>query len=152
LISQNSSIASLIESHKSEHVVPFRETPLVNPKRRSIYFEQQRNKHRARSSSNTTPSLSSLASRSQSMPKFNSKNSTRRSQSPVTTPTIEHYFQQQHPSSRSSSPKSFSVNSDHGFGSECASHLSSSKDLKFFFYFQFFSYKRFSKCTKWLYI
>jgi hypothetical protein len=71
------------------------------------------------------------------MPKFNSKNSTRRSQSPVTTPTIEHYFQQQHPSSRSSSPKSFSVNSDHGFGSECASHLSSSRNfnfLNFFFY------------------
>ncbi|CAF0957509.1 unnamed protein product [Adineta steineri] len=126
LVSQNHSIASLIETHKSEHVVPFRDTPLINPKRRSIYIEQQRNKHRARSSSNTTPLSSSSTNRSQSMPKFNSNNSTRRSQSPITTPTIEHYFQQQHPSSRSSSPKSFSVNSDHGFGSECASHLSSS--------------------------
>jgi hypothetical protein len=58
------------------------------------------------------------------MPKLNSKNSSRRSQSPLTTPTIENYLQQ-HPSSRSSSPKSFSVNSDHGLGSECASHLSS---------------------------
>ncbi|CAF3564455.1 unnamed protein product [Rotaria socialis] len=124
LVSQNSSIASLIQSHKSEHVVPFRETPLINPKRRSIYIEQKRDRHRARSSSNTTPS-SSLASRSQSMPKLNVNNYIRSSQSPVTTPTIEHYFQQQNPSSRSSSPKSFSVNSDHGFGSECASHLSS---------------------------
>jgi hypothetical protein len=55
------------------------------------------------------------------MPKLNPS---RQSQSPLTTPTIEHYFQQQqqNPSSRSSSPKSFS---DHGFGSECASHLSS---------------------------
>jgi hypothetical protein len=74
------------------------------------------------------------------MPKLNSKNSSRRSQSPVTTPTIEHYFQQQqqqHPSSRSSSPKSFSVNSDHGFGSECASHLSSGKIFfNRFFYFK----------------
>ncbi|UJR38535.1 hypothetical protein I4U23_031202 [Adineta vaga] len=119
LISENPSIASLIQSHKSEHVVPFRELPLINPKRRSIYIEQQRNKHRARSSSNTTPSSSSLTSRSQSMPKFLSNNSTRQSQSP----TIEHYFQQQqHPSSRSSSPKSFS---DQGLGSECTSHLSS---------------------------
>ncbi|CAF3616590.1 unnamed protein product [Rotaria sp. Silwood1] len=124
LVSQNSSIASIIQSHKSEHVVPFREAPLINPKRRSIYIEQKRDKHRARSSSNTTPS-SSLTSRSQSMPKLNVNNFIRPSQSPVTTPTIEHYFQQQNPSSRSSSPKSFSVNSDHGFGSECASHLSS---------------------------
>jgi ankyrin repeat protein len=118
LVSQNNSIASLIQSHKIEHVVPFRESPLINPKRRSIYIEQDRDKHRARSSSTTTPS-SSLTSRSQSMPKLNAN------QSPITTPTIEHYFQQQHPSSRSSSPKSFSVNSDHGFGSECNSHLSS---------------------------
>ncbi|CAF1148905.1 unnamed protein product [Rotaria sordida] len=124
LVSQNSSIASIIQSHKSEHIVPFREAPLINPKRRSIYIEQKRDKHRARSSSNTTP-LSSLNSRSQSMPKLNVNNFIRPSQSPITTPTIEHYFQQQNPSSRSSSPKSFSVNSDHGFGSECASHLSS---------------------------
>ncbi|CAF1289480.1 unnamed protein product [Rotaria sordida] len=124
LVSQNSSIASIIQSHKSEHIVPFREAPLINPKRRSIYIEQKRDKHRARSSSNTTP-LSSLNSRSQSMPKLNVNNFIRPSQSPVTTPTIEHYFQQQNPSSRSSSPKSFSVNSDHGLGSECASHLSS---------------------------
>ncbi|CAF4915746.1 unnamed protein product, partial [Rotaria socialis] len=81
---QNSSIASLIQSHKSEHVVPFRETPLINPKRRSIYIEQKRDRHRARSSSNTTPS-SSLASRSQSMPKLNVNNYIRSSQSPVTT-------------------------------------------------------------------
>ncbi len=122
MVSQNNSLALLIQSHKPEHVVPFREIPLINPKRRSIYIEQQGNKHRARSSSHTTPS-SSLASRSQSMPKLNPA---RRSQSPLTAPTIEQYFQQQqNPSSRSSSPKSFSVNSDHGFGSECASHLSS---------------------------
>ena len=121
MVSQNNSLGLLIQSHKSEHVVPFREIPLINPKRRSIYIEQQGNKHRARSSSHTTPS-SSLASRSQSMPKLNPS---RRSQSPLTAPTIEHYFQQQNPSSRSSSPKSFSVNSDHGLGSECASHLSS---------------------------
>ena len=80
-----------------------------------------------------------VASRSQSMPKLNPKNSSRRSQSPLTTPTIEHYFQQQqqqqHPSSRSSSPKSFSVNSDHGFGSECASHLSSGKIFLIVFLF-----------------
>jgi hypothetical protein len=120
LVSQNSAVASIIQSHKSDHVVPFRETPLINPKRRSIYIDSERDKHRARSSSITTPS-SSLTSRSQSMPKLNALNSIRRSQSPITTPTIEHYFQQQHPSSRSSSPKSFSVNSDHGFGSECAS-------------------------------
>ncbi|CAF4639695.1 unnamed protein product, partial [Rotaria sp. Silwood2] len=124
LVSQNSSIASIIQSHKPEHVVPFREAPLINPKRRSIYIEQKRDKHRARSSSNTTPS-SSLTSRSQSMPKLNVNNFIRPSQSPLTTPTIEQYFQQQNRSSRSSSPKSFSVNSDHGFGSECASHLSS---------------------------
>ncbi len=110
-----------------EYVVPFRETPLINPKRRSIYIEQERDKYRARSSSISSP-LSLLANRSQSMPKLNPS---RRSQSPLTTPTIEHYFQQQHPSSRSSSPKSFSVNSDHGFGSECTSHLSSGKDFVF---------------------
>jgi hypothetical protein len=68
------------------------------------------------------------------MPKLNPS---RRSQSPLTTPTIEHYFQQQNPSSRSSSPKSFSVNSDHGFGSECASHLSSGKIPCFTFFFEF---------------
>ncbi|CAF0970670.1 unnamed protein product [Adineta ricciae] len=119
LISENHSIALLIQSHKSENVVPFCEIPLINPKRRSIYLEHQRNKHRTRSSSNTTPSSSSLASRSQSMPKFSANNSTiRQSQSP----TIEHYFQQQNPSSRSSSPKSFS---DQGLGSECTSHFSS---------------------------
>ncbi|CAF1569499.1 unnamed protein product, partial [Adineta steineri] len=71
------------------HVVPFRDTPLINPKRRSIYIEQQRNKHRARSSSNTTPLSSSSTNRSQSMPKFNSNNSTRRSQSPITSPTLK---------------------------------------------------------------
>ena len=51
------------------------------------------------------------------MPKLNPS---QRSQSP----TIELYFQQQqqNPSSRSSSPKSFS---DHGFASESTSHLSS---------------------------
>ncbi|CAF3557332.1 unnamed protein product [Adineta steineri] len=117
LVSQNSSIASIIQSHKPDHVVPFREAPLINPKRRSIYIELD--KHRTRSSSTTTPSLS-LASRSQSMPKLNGVNLLRRSNSP-----INENFCQQHPSSRSSSPKSFSVNSDHGFGSECASHLSS---------------------------
>jgi hypothetical protein len=51
------------------------------------------------------------------MPKLNGVNILRRSNSPVN----ENFFQQ-HQSSRSSSPKSFS---DHGFGSECAS---SSKD------------------------
>ena len=139
LVSHHHSIATIIESHKSDHVVPFRETPAINPKRRSIYLEQQeqqerereREKCRARSSSHSTPSLS-LTSRSQSMPKLNGLHlhdqSMRRSQSPVPVPPIEHYFQQEqpnHPSSRSSSPKSFSVNSDHGLGSECASHLSS---------------------------
>jgi hypothetical protein len=143
LVSQNNSIASIIQSHKSEHVVPFREAPLINPKRRSIYIELERDKHRARSSSTTTPSLS-LASRSQSMPKLNANQSLRRSQSPITTPTIEHYFQQQHPSSRSSSPKSFSVNSDHGFGSECASHLSSGTFFRHLFieYLFFYSIKK----------
>jgi hypothetical protein len=58
------------------------------------------------------------------MPKLNGINLLRGSHSP----TNEHLCQQ-HPSSRSSSPKSFS---DHGFGSECASHLSSSK-LKILF-------------------
>ena len=141
LVSHHHSVASIIESHKSDHVVPFRETPAINPKRRSIYLDQQeqeqqqqqqeREKCRARSSSHTTPS-SSLTSRSQSMPKLNglhlNDQSMRRSQSPVPIPPIEHYFQQEqanHPSSRSSSPKSFSVTSDHGLGSECASHLSS---------------------------
>jgi hypothetical protein len=55
------------------------------------------------------------------MPKLNGVNILRRSNSPAN----ENFFQQ-HPSSRSSSPKSFS---DHGFGSECASHLSSSRFL-----------------------
>jgi hypothetical protein len=63
------------------------------------------------------------------MPKLDGVNLLRRSNSP----TNEH-FSQQHPSSRSSSPKSFSVNSDHGFGSECASHLSSSKFEKYLFF------------------
>jgi hypothetical protein len=66
------------------------------------------------------------------MPKLDGVNLLRRSNSP----TNEH-FSQQHPSSRSSSPKSFSVNSDHGFGSECASHLSSSKFEKFSFFISF---------------
>ncbi|CAF1116801.1 unnamed protein product, partial [Rotaria sordida] len=117
LVSQNCTIATIIQSHKSDHVVPYRETPLINPKRRSIYIEKD--KHRTRSSSTTISSLS-LTNRSQSMPKLNSINILHRSNSP----SNEH-FSQQHPSSRSSSPKSFSVNSDHGFGSECASHLSS---------------------------
>lgn len=106
LISQNSSIASVIQSHKADHVVPFREAPIVNPKRRSIYIEPE--KH---------PAQLSLSSRSQSMPKLNGVNLLRRANSPSNEP-----YSQQHPSSRSSSPKSFS---DHGFGSECASHLSS---------------------------
>ena len=108
LISQNTAIASIIQSHKIDHVVPFRETPIINPKRRSIYIEHDK-----------YPTQLSLASRSQSMPKLNGVNLLRRNYSP----TNEH-SSQQHPSSRSSSPKSFS---DHGFGSECASHLSSSK-------------------------
>lgn len=108
LVSQSASIASIIQSHKCEHVVPFRETPMVNPKRRSIYFEPD--KH---------PTQLSLTNRSQSMPKLNGINLLRRANSPTNEP-----YSQQHPSSRSSSPKSFS---DHGFGSECASHLSSSK-------------------------
>ncbi len=116
LISQNSTIASIIQSHKADHVVPFRETPMINPKRRSIYIEQD--KH---------PAQLSLSSRSQSMPKLNGVNLLR----PSHSPTNEH-FSQQHPSSRSSSPKSFS---DHGFGSECASHLSSSR--LFFFSFPY---------------
>jgi len=111
LVSQNDTIASIIQSHKSEHVVPFRETPIINPKRRSIYIDQDKNPIR----------LSFLTSRSQSMPKLNGVNLLRRSNSPI-----------QHPSSRSSSPKSFS---DHGFGSECASHLSSSKLKIIFFLF-----------------
>jgi hypothetical protein len=82
---------------------------MINPKRRSIYIEHD--KH---------PMQLSLTSRSQSMPKLNGVNLLRPSNH---SPTNEHYSQQ-HPSSRSSSPKSFS---DHGFGSECASHLSSSK-------------------------
>lgn len=102
LVSQNMSIASIIQSHKSEHVVPFRETPIVNPKRRSIYIEPD--KH---------PTQLSLTSRSQSMPKLNGMNLLRRANSPTNEPYSQH-----HPSSRSSSPKSFS---DHGFGSECAS-------------------------------
>ncbi len=84
----------------------------------------------AHSSSNPTPS-SSLASRSQSMSKLNSKHSSRQSQSSIITPTMEHYFR--HPSSQSSLPKSFTVNSDHGFGSEYASHLSSGKSSKLIF-------------------
>ncbi len=122
LVSQNSSIASIIQSHKADHVVPFRETPIINPKRRSIYVEQDKN-----------PTQFLLTSRSQSMPKLNGVNLLRRSNSP----TNEH-FCQQHQSSRSSSPKSFS---DHGFGSECASHLSSSRLrnlLETFFYFILF--------------
>ena len=115
LLCSNSSIASLIESHQSEHIVPFREIPLINPKRRSIYFEQQdENLHRARSSSERTTGSSSVNSRSQSMPKL--------------IPS-EHHFTQQNPSSRSSSPKSFSVNSDQGFTSESNSHLSSGKTI-----------------------
>lgn len=51
------------------------------------------------------------------MPKLNGVNLLRRANSPNNEP-----YSQQHQSSRSSSPKSFS---DHGFGSECASHLSS---------------------------
>ncbi|CAF2881473.1 unnamed protein product [Rotaria sp. Silwood2] len=117
LISQNCTIATIIQSHKPDHVVPYRETPLINPKRRSIYIEKDN--HRTRSSSTTTPSLS-LTNRSQSMPKLNSINILHRSNSPS-----NEIYSQQHPSSRSSSPKSFSVNSDHGIGSECASHLSS---------------------------
>ncbi|CAF3228137.1 unnamed protein product [Rotaria socialis] len=117
LVSQNCSIATIIQSHKPDHVVPYRETPLINPKRRSIYIEQD--KHRIRSLSTTTSSLS-LANRSQSMPKLNSINILHRSNSPAN----ENLYQQ-HPPSRSSSPKSFSVNSDHGLGSECTSRLSS---------------------------
>jgi len=67
------------------------------------------------------------------MPKLHSNQSLRQSQSPITTQNIEHYFQQQHQSSRSSSPKSFSVNSDHGFGSESNSHLSSGKKIFYLF-------------------
>jgi len=65
------------------------------------------------------------------MPKLNGVNLLRRSNSP-----INEHFCQQHPSSRSSSPKSFS---DHGFGSECASHKSSSRlrNLLLFFLFLF---------------
>ncbi|CAF1244048.1 unnamed protein product [Rotaria sp. Silwood1] len=117
LVSQNCTIATIIQSHKPNHVVPYRETPLINPKRRSIYIEKDKN--RTRSSSTTTPSLS-LTNRSQSMPKLNSINILPRSNSPS-----NENLSQQHPSSRSSSPKSFSVNSDHGIGSECTSHLSS---------------------------
>ena len=104
LVSQNSSIATIIQSHKADHVVPFRETPIINPKRRSIYIEQDKHSGQL-----------SLTSRSQSMPKLNGVNLLRRSNSPSND-----HFSQQHPSSRSSSPKSCS---DHGFGSECASHL-----------------------------
>ena len=107
LVSQNPSIGSIIQSHKTDHVVPFRETPIINPKRRSIYIEPDKHSN----------SLS-FNSRSQSMPKLNGINLLRRSHSPSTN----EQFSQQHQSSRSSSPKSFS---DHGFGSECASHLSS---------------------------
>ena len=119
LVSRNCSIASIIQSHKPDHVVPFREMPSINPKRRSIHIDKD--KHRTRSSSTTIPSLS-IADRSQSMPKLNGNNPLRRSNSP-----INENFSQQNPSSRSSSPKSFSVNSDHGFGSEYTSQLSSSK-------------------------
>ncbi len=120
-----------------EHVVPFEESPLINPKRLSIYIEQDRDKRRVRSSLTTTPSLS-LNIPSQSMPQLNSNQSLRQNQSPITTPTVEHYFQQQYPSSRSSSPKSFSFNSDHGFGSECNSHLSSGMHSINIFYSEFF--------------
>lgn len=65
------------------------------------------------------------------MPKLNSINIMNRSNSP-----LNENYTQPHPSSRSSSPKSFSVNSDHGLGSECASRLSSSK-LNFFLHCSF---------------
>jgi hypothetical protein len=131
LVSQHNDVATLIETHKPDYVVPFRDSPLINRKRRSIYFEQQTNKCRARSSS-TTVATSSLASRCQSMPKLNGVALGHpfigRSQSPANSTQTEHYLHDQHhPSSRSSSPKSFSVTSDHGLGSECASHLSSGR-------------------------
>ena len=60
------------------------------------------------------PSSSQMFSnRSQSLPKFPSRN---------VSPSNDQDFPPLHPSSRSSSPKSFSVHSDHGLGSECPSH------------------------------
>ena len=95
---------------------------MMNPKRRSIYFETER--QRTRSSSQATSSIY-LANRSQSLPKLNGINLLQ-----STLPDSQHLTTNEndfppHPSSRSSSPKSFSVHSDHGLGSECASHLSS---------------------------
>lgn len=115
LISQNNSIASIIQSHRTDHVVPFREMPMMNPKRRSIYFESNE-RHRRPSSSQM------ISNRSQSLPKLTSGIS---SHSRHTSPSNDQDYPPHHPSSRSSSPKSFSVHSDHGLGSECTSHLSS---------------------------
>lgn len=124
LIHENNSIKTLIESHRIENIVPFVDLPLINPKRRSIYFDTKR----GRSSSITnSSSLSSTNNRSISMPKLNPSTS------------IHSYFQQQTNSSRSQSPKSSSLNSDHGFSSQSNSHLSLSilhlLSLCFLFYF-----------------
>ena len=97
---ENPLIALIIQSHKSDCVVPFREIPMVNPKRRSIYVESDA-RRRTRSSSSIY-----LTSRSQSLPKL------------AQCPSNETDFHLRNPSSRSSSPKSFS---DHGLGSESTS-------------------------------
>ncbi|CAF0795806.1 unnamed protein product [Didymodactylos carnosus] len=61
LISQNSIIASIIQQLKPEDVVPYRENPVINPKRRNIYIER-------RLRTNCTSTSSSLKSRSQRSP------------------------------------------------------------------------------------
>lgn len=69
LVSQNSSVASIIQSHQSDHVVPFRETPLVNPKRRSIYIEPDRYRLRSQSLPKLPPEMDK-SSRSSSPKSF----------------------------------------------------------------------------------
>lgn len=113
ILSSNIEIASLIKRSSDEPIHQFEEIPLKNPRRRSIYFQEEQNSTRRRCSSNCT-TFSLLTHRSQSMPKLNSIVSQQQQQ------------QQIHSSSRSSSPKSSSVNSDQGFGgSESNSHFSS---------------------------
>lgn len=122
LVSQNNVVASIIQTHKSEHVVPFREIPLMNSRRRSIYFEKDRQRTR---STSQTPSSIYLCNRSQSLPKLNGINLLQSGTSEQQNSSNHENDYHVRPSSRSSSPKSFSVHSDHGLGSECNSHHSS---------------------------
>ncbi|CAF3404768.1 unnamed protein product [Rotaria sp. Silwood2] len=72
LLFRGADINIVNQSNKTLYELPLvsQKSPLINTKRRSIYIEQERDKHRACSSSTTTSSLS-LASRSQSMLKLN---------------------------------------------------------------------------------